>query len=351
MGKLETLGEHLGKISDVLGKVEKYAGVVKDAMGIAQEAGKLVKDLKNMSLEEFADRFSKVNAHAQGLLGTARDTLISLGLKGSSAAATGGLVLGGLGAYLNLADDALQAGLKNVKEYIAHEQKAIRDGDRGFAERPPEPPKLPPPPEYETVGDRRIHETLDNLGQVHNAVHHEFETQRAPIKAKFDADKEKARAQFDHDEFPQIYKQHRGEVKARLEEQIRMYSRYEVPPGMKLTQAEWDHMRMEQLPIAQGQLEMMRRHDRSGPSVGDLRSEMKELFPHTGRADRPFEGTILEKAYNEGLAKRYERDHLDDAGLQNRYAEKGLGSQQERKVEERLDRELKLVDDKGAMIF
>ena len=151
MDKLAKLGEHLGTVSAVLGKVEKYASVVKDAMGIATEAGNLVKNFKSMSLEKFAESYSKLNANAQGLLGTARDTLISLGLKGSSVGATGGLVLGGLGAYLNLADDALQAGLKNVKAYIEKEQKAIREGETGVKELPPEAPQLPPPPELETV--------------------------------------------------------------------------------------------------------------------------------------------------------------------------------------------------------
>ena len=227
MDKLAKLGEHLGTVSAVLGKVEKYASVVKDAMGIATEAGNLVKNFKSMSLEKFAESYSKLNANAQGLLGTARDTLISLGLKGSSVGATGGLVLGGLGAYLNLADDALQAGLKNVKAYIEKEQKAIREGETGVKELPPEAPQLPPPPELETVAGKRGHETLDKLGQVHNAVHNQFETERGPIKSKFDADKDKARAKFDHDEFPQIYKQHRREIEAKLEEQIRTYSRYE----------------------------------------------------------------------------------------------------------------------------
>jgi len=361
-GNLEKLGAHLDKVSSVLGKAQKYAGMVKDAIGITQSCGKLVDRFQKMdfndpkSVKAFADAFSDANAQGQSVLEGARDSLIEAGLKGGMDAAKGGLVLGALSFYLDMADQGLQAGLKNVNAYIDR-QKGIMDQIEkgGVAPKQPEIPTLPPPPDLQTYGGQQFQDRLDKMGQVYQAVQNEFDNARNDIRSKAETKKQEIHDNFDRNEFPQIYKQYRGKIESDLKQQIHDLENNIGSEAQKHTPAE----NLEHARSLMGMLDRMEQHDRNGLSMDDLRSEVNELKvalgprreinPRTGNEvvttdpSNPFKGTPFEKTYNDALAKDYHKSGVDEEGVQNSFAQAGLTRQNERDMTEKLYKELHLM--------
>jgi hypothetical protein len=360
-GDLDQLGAHLEQVSGVLGKAQKYAGIVKDALGITQSASDLVKKFNNIdfnnpkSVQAFADAFSQTNAQGQSVLQSARDSLINQGLKGGLEAAKGGLVLGALSFYLDMADEGLQAGLKNVTAYIDSRKKILDQIDNGGV-APPQPdiPTLPPPPSVQTYAGDQMQEKLDKMGRVLQSVENAFDGAKNKVKADLETKKQGVHNEFERDVFPKVYKQHRGQIEGALKAQIKY-----IESGRAQSDRAYpdDDQMFDALSSLKGTLEMMQRHDRSGLSMHDLRSEVNEMQvvlgkSHLSRAgnyvvdidpSNPFKGTMLEKPYNDALAKTYQQKGVDDAGLQKAYVDAGLTTQNERQMGESLYRDLGLT--------